>query len=559
MAVVLLAGCSHFTDFAKSRADRAAYGIIGKKQRAALGSAEDFTIDYVADEATSRVLTSAAWLERAEDNLTTPSLYLPLTDALAIAVTNNRSYLRRKENVYRQALSLTETRREFGELAFTGSLDGEWTHEVSGHGTAAGPVSQDSGSLVQALGISVKKTIVTGAEITIDATHAFTRYFVTNTPDSGTNELVFRVVQPLMRNVGSLVVLEPLRQAERDMIYEVREFQRYRQDFVIDIVSSFYSLLQARDQLSNSWNDYLSAVANRERAEAWASENRLAPIEADQARQREYEAESRYVANLASYLTQLDEFKMQLGLPIDLDFAPDPLELHRLFMLSAGGLPKPDMTPRQAIDLALTRRLDLRTQEDRLEDTRREVRIARRQFLPTLDAFFEYSTTEDHGDPHLTLDFKDHVVTGGFNFTLPTNWTERRNNYRRACIEYERARRALEEKRDDVALEVLSTLRQLERRRRDYEIQRQSVALAERRVERATILQEEGQGTQRDLLEAQDDLLTARNALTAAVVNYTIQRLRFWEAVEGIEVDRRGGWELGNDTGATQQTGANTQ
>ena len=41
----------------------------------------------------------------------------------------------------------------------------------------------------------------------------------------------FSVTQPLLRGSGSRIVYEPLTQAERDLIYEVRSFERYRRSF----------------------------------------------------------------------------------------------------------------------------------------------------------------------------------------------------------------------------------------------------------------------------------------------------------------------------------------
>ena len=63
------------------------------------------------------------------------------------------------------------------------------------------------------------------------------------------NALTFNIVQPLLNGFGPLVTKEPLRQAERNMIYAVRDFKRYQQDFVIDISSQYYSVLRTLDQL----------------------------------------------------------------------------------------------------------------------------------------------------------------------------------------------------------------------------------------------------------------------------------------------------------------------
>ncbi|MFW6303328.1 MAG: TolC family protein, partial [Candidatus Sumerlaeota bacterium] len=106
----------------------------------------------------------------------------------------------------------------------------------------------------------------------------------------------------------------------------------------------------------------------------------------------------------------------------------------------------------------------------------------------------------------------------------------------------DRAERELDESRDRVVLGVKDAWRQLEFQRKKYEIQQESVRLAERRVESALLLQEMGNAVQRDVTEAQESLLDARNGLTEALVAYTIQRLEFWHAIEALDIDVEGMW-----------------
>lgn len=68
-----------------------------------------------------------------------------------------------------------------------------------------------------------------------------------------------------------------------------------------------------------------------------------------------------------------------------------------------------------------------------------------------------------------------------------------------------------------------------------------------RSVENTTLLLKNGDALTRDLLEAQDDLLNARNDATVALVDYTINRLRFWNTIERFEIDPKGMWYEGID------------
>jgi outer membrane protein TolC len=61
-------------------------------------------------------------------------------------------------------------------------------------------------------------------------------------------------------------------------------------------------------------------------------------------------------------------------------------------------------------------------------------------------------------------------------------------------------------------------------------------------VENTTLLLKQGKALTRDLLDAEDDLLSSRNEATSALVDYTINRLRFWNAIERFEIDPKGMW-----------------
>jgi len=61
-------------------------------------------------------------------------------------------------------------------------------------------------------------------------------------------------------------------------------------------------------------------------------------------------------------------------------------------------------------------------------------------------------------------------------------------------------------------------------------------------MENTSLLLKQGKALTRDLLDAQDDLLSSRNDATIALIDYTINRLSFWNAIERFEIDSKGMW-----------------
>ena len=68
------------------------------------------------------------------------------------------------------------------------------------------------------------------------------------------------------------------------------------------------------------------------------------------------------------------------------------------------------------------------------------------------------------------------------------------------------------------------------------------MALAERRVESTDLFLQAGEAQIRDLLEAQEDLVEARDGLVSAVVNYHVATLNLKRDLELLEVNEKGLW-----------------
>jgi outer membrane protein TolC len=519
--LVLTTSCQRIGKYAEKRADRAAYGNIQGAQLRALGESEDFSIDTSQSRLEREMLEQKA---RAEE-----ATLLSLSDTLAIAMANSRSYQSRKESLFIQALLLTETQKDFrwdtsaSTLTATTTLtdDGSMTENFGDNGVDG------------TLGLAVSRTLASGARVTLNYTETIVNYFTSPDTSSESGILSFNIVQPLLNGFGPLVSLEPLRQAERNMVYAVRDFKRYQQDFVVDITSQYYATLRSRDQLNNALKNFENARSSREQTEAYAKAGRIADFEAAQALQSELNAADNWAIALANYETALDDLRFTLGLSIDLNIEPEPGELDAL---AARGLVGLDITLNEAIDSAISNRLDLITRRQQVEDEERNLEITQRNFLPNLDVDYNISKdveNSDYGDPLQELNV---------GLEVPFDWTEKRNAFRIAQINLDRERRGLEEDKDNVLLEVRDLWRKLERNRSVYKNRLMSVKLAERRMENTNLLLKQGKALTRDLLDAQDDLLSSRNEATVALIDYTINRLRFWNAIERFEIDPKGMW-----------------
>ena len=125
---------------------------------------------------------------------------------------------------------------------------------------------------------------------------------------------------------------------------------------------------------------------------------------------------------------------------------------------------------------------------------------------------------------------------------LPFERTAERNSYRNTLIAYERTVRDLQEAEDNVKFDVRNVLRSLLEARETIRIQAEAVRVAQRRVDSTDLFLQAGRAEIRDLLEAQNSLNSAQDALTSAVVNYRIGELRLQRDLGVLEVQNNGLW-----------------
>jgi len=443
-----LPGACQTPDEYKDAADVEVYALVDR-ERAELGQLEKFTIEPPQDSLRASLLEDE--LELGEP--------LNLMELLAIAAENSRVYQTRKENVYRTALDVTRERWLLFGLGGAG-VDAQ----LSGSGSSSETLDvTPSASLTRVLG--------TGATVVLGATWNFAKTL----PNGGVQSTVtglLDVRQPLMRGFGRRIRGEPLTQAERDLVYEVRAFERFRRTFGFDVAQLMYGILQQMDRVENELQNHANLILLRERNEALAEAGRLSEIEVDQARQDELRAENRVIVARTTLGGLLDDFKLFLGLPVETQISIDPQELDNL----AGELME-GTTPDEgdAIAFALRERLDYMTVLDQIEDAERRIVVAADALRMGLDLTGGLTSISSEAGQPFDFDLEDLNWSLGASIDLPINRLLERNVYRQALITRNVAGRDADELGDSIVADVRDDERVLSAAREDYEIQTNAV------------------------------------------------------------------------------------
>lgn len=586
VAFLCMLGCS--TTRLKEKADRETYKIVEEKGAQVPGMEPEFSAEPAA---LSGEWESLPKVQTADDTLGPAGEFkvgagmLSLEQALRLAFTYNRTYQNRKEALYLQALELTLQRHAYAPI-FGASNTIEYTRstkessrpskfsegitttndliraieQVSGRPADLlrqyAQVVEDAGALVRVdeprtvvsenrsvsgeASVSVQKLLAGGGRLAVQVTSNFLKFLTGAEDFTSGSTLGVSFTQPLLRGAGRTVAREALTQAERDTLYAVRDLVRFRQEFVVDITRSFYQVLQAEDTVRNAWQSVLSFRRAAERQRALAEEGRKTPAESGRLEQAALQAESRYAEAARRYRELLDAFKVSLGLPTTVHLVLDTNELTKL---RREGLLHPNFTMEDAETVALVARVDAYNARDRVSDAERKVTVAENALLPelALGANLSLSSAKSNGFGDIDLNRARWSALLDTDYGL--NRKPRRNAYRVALIQKERAVRELSLTEDQIRLAVRSAYRDLEQAKTNYDIASQAVNLNQRRVEEQELLASLGRATALNQVDALNDLTRSQNDLTAALINHTLARLSLWRDMGILYVKKDGRWE----------------
>ena len=550
LAGAMVSGCSakHY----RASADKEVYAAVAAKGGEVANMDPAFTIEQTNQfsvEGLPRVANPEPFLGPAAEEERDAAI-LGLERALAAGVRHSRVYQNTKEQLYLAALSFTLSRHRFAPL-FSGQARGDYSvqteqfvrYEIDDITGEPKPVYSDrlvEQNLVQAdssLGVSwlVRDIGRISAAFTTD----FTR-FLTGDPRAVANsQLGATFTRPLLRNAGYKTEVENLTQSERDLLYQVREFVRFRKNFSVDLARDYYGVLSGRDAARNAALRLESARRTGERSRELAAEGRITQSDLGRYGQEELSAESGWIDAVRAYRRSLDDFKISLGLPVNTPVVLDDAEL------SALTIRHPRISVEDSIRVALEARLDFQNVRGQFEDAQRQTRLAADGLKTQVDlaASGSISSEPDQSSGFPLPDPERYRWNAGLLVDLPLERLAERNAYRQALIAEERAARSLTQRHDEIVLEVRESWRSLEQAKRTYEINEVAVQLAQRRVQEQDLLAELGRAKAQDQVDAQNALLNSKNQLTQALVGHTIARLQFWNNMGILYIKDDGQWE----------------
>ncbi len=274
-----------------------------------------------------------------------PETKLTIEDAVSIGLRNSRDYQEQMENMYLAALALTFERYRYDvrPIAF-GNEPGTGIHyENTPNDGSNWGLGQTS--------LGVSKLFPSGAQFMTELTNNTIWMLSGNSGSQTATTLAYSLVQPLGFDIQRTINLEKITQQERNVLYKIRDFARFRKDFYVTVVTGsralplpgssgsgelaflirgarsptvgFYYLLYEIQRLRNQKTTIRSLESLIRDLEALGEAGRATSLDVTEL-QSSLERGLLYMAHRERVVkTEMDRFKMQLGLPPDLNISLD--------------------------------------------------------------------------------------------------------------------------------------------------------------------------------------------------------------------------------------------
>jgi hypothetical protein len=278
LTFLVFSGCTarHY----RERADKEVYGILQQAHVQVFGTNVVFATEILSSPDPHQISPDQVIGDRNAAGVRD----LSIDQALQLAVQNSRRYSTEKERLYLTALTLSGERYAFNPHPFASAAA---NFDRQSNGEKLGSARAQFGAT---------QLLKTGGSIGFRVANDLLRYYTGDPRKSVVSVISVDLFQPLLRGFGKYnQAVESLTQAERNVIYAVRDYNFFQQEYAISIVSDYFNLLQQKDVVRNRYTNYLSRVQATERLEARFQGQRERAIDVDQARQAELSARNNYV------------------------------------------------------------------------------------------------------------------------------------------------------------------------------------------------------------------------------------------------------------------------
>jgi len=228
--------------------------------------------------------------------------------AVILGQLHSTFYRTEVENLYLSALALTLNRFEFACQWYL-------LNSTTFQHTGTGGFPTETNSLTTSSNLGFRQAFAGGGQLLVDFANTFVFEYTGKTSSVNSN-ISATLIQPLLRNGGRYVRMESLTQGERQVLYSIRDFARFRKQYYFNLTIGYLGLqLQAQNirnqednvrRLMQIYQLYLFLISRG---------GAISQVQIDQIFLSLKQGQATLIQTRTSYENALDSYKFTLGLP----------------------------------------------------------------------------------------------------------------------------------------------------------------------------------------------------------------------------------------------------
>ena len=330
---------------------------------------------------------------------------------------------------------------------------------------------------------------------------------------SFSNDLTLQLDQPIFTHNQTKI---DLKQLEFNLENAKINYAMKQLDIEKTVTSAFYNVYQSFKSLVDAREAYESAKQNNDITKDKVEQGLLAKEELFQSEVTLANTEMSLYDAETNYASTRDQFKLTLGIPLDMDISV---------------LPNTDVTPVEvdpnlAIKYALDQRMEIRQKQISIEQGLFDLITAKatNEFKGNISAQVGLFGNGDKVKGAFTKPEDNESV--GVTLTIPIwDWGTRKAAIRKAQIANENNEIDLDEFKKSVALDIRQICRELPKLSKQIEIARKNVTNAERTYDISVEKYRSGTLSGIELKTQQEQLTKAKNEYTNTLITYKLKLL----------------------------------
>lgn len=272
-------------------------------------------------------------------------LVLDMDRAIQLSLIHSPDLQAQRETLYLSALDVSLERFGFDTQAFYGLSTFFRTQGSGAPGGASSSLELTPGPQMTRL----ERLGINGTNLVVGIANTVIWNFAGSNSQAASTLIDFSLIQPLLNGAGRQIVLESLTQAERTLLGNVRQLERFRRGFYLNVATGrtpgagpnqagnflgapaggtanpggFLGLLQTQQEIRIAEFNVRSLENVLEQFRQFFREERINLLQVRQAEQALYSAQQSLLISKVNYQNELDSFKLTLGLPPDLEIEID--------------------------------------------------------------------------------------------------------------------------------------------------------------------------------------------------------------------------------------------